>query len=297
MTPLQIAATVLVTLLGVGLVAYAVLVVRTLRSTRKPIPIDTGGPARKVAENLPLTEGAPTPAMDIYGPPDRAGGPRPLVLFVPGDGPEMILKNAKEWALFLSYGEICSARGYLAAVTNHRSSGNYKRTEGMVLDVVHALERLRRGADEFGIDPDRIVVWTFSGSAGPVLAHLAQHPVEGVRGLISFYGMLDLSTYLLRVPDPVVREYSLPQVLSRLEGLPCPVYLLAVGRDSKMITRGYENTRKAIAGRELPVTTREYAGGRHGFEVSSPPVEIAQQIDLAFAFVDTCLEPASPGLK
>jgi dienelactone hydrolase len=293
MSVTQIILIVLGTLAGLGIVTYVAIFVRVLRNTKKPIPIDPGEYAIKLVENVALTSADSTPAMDIYGPKDDPSQPnilRPLVLFVPGDGPEMLIKNAKEWRLFRSYADICASKGFAAAVMNHRSSGNYKKTEAMVTDVVNAIETLHKNASKVGIDPERVVVWTFSGSAGPVISRLLQEPVQGVRGIVSFYGMFDLSTYPFKVPAPVVQAYSLPQVLSSMDNLPCPLYLLNMGRDSKMIAKGFQNTTQVIAGRDLPIVTRIYDNGRHGFEVLSPSAETRIEINSAFEFVSDCIK-------
>jgi acetyl esterase/lipase len=270
--------------------AYALFVMRMLRAAGRPFPFDTGAPARLLAEAIPIGDSALGHAMDVYGPAGAAEVPRPVVLFVPGDAPDFLLRKARGWGMFGSYASLCASRGWVAAVTTHRASGNYKRSEGMVSDVVEALEELRSRAGDLGLDPERVVVWTFSGSGGPVLAELLLRPVPGLRGLVSFYGFLDLAAWPMKLPQDVVQRYSLPPLLREAEALPCPVYLLHAEKDRKLMTRSFEATVQALEGRDLPVTTRVGAGLRHGFEVLDPPAQTRPEIEAGLDFAASCLE-------
>jgi acetyl esterase/lipase len=277
-------------LLAVLILAYAAYVAHMLRAAGRPFPFETGGRVTRRFEGIPIGEAALGHAMDVYGPEAGVDGPLPVVLFVPGDAPDFLLRKARGWGMFHSYAELCAPRGWAAAVATHRASGNYKRSEGMVADVREALAVIRERADELGLDPERVVVWSFSGSSGPVLAELLRNPVPGVRGLLSFYGFLDLSRYPMKVPPAVVERYSLPPLLAQAEALPCPVYLMNAAKDRKLMTRGFEACREALQGRDLPVTTVVGAGLRHGFEVMDPPDRSRPVIEAGLEFAGRCLE-------
>jgi dienelactone hydrolase len=276
-------------LLTLLILAYALFVLRMLRVAGRPMPFDTGSHARLLANALPIGEAAVGHAMDVYGPEDPAGTPRPVVLFVPGDAPDWLLRKSRMWGMFRSYAELCAARGWSAAVATHRPSGNYKRSQVMVQDVRAALGVLRAQAPELWLDPDRVVIWTFSGSAGPVLTDLLRSPEAGVRGMLSFYGFLDLSAWPMKLPAALVERYSLPPLLQQAEALPCPVYLLHVSEDRKMMTRGFEACQRALEGRDLPVTTRLGAGLRHGFEAQDDPALSRPEIEAGLDFAAGCL--------
>ena len=282
-------------LLALAILAYALVVVRMLRAAGQPMPFDTGGRARLLAKALPVSEAAVGHALDVYGPEEPAEEPRPVVLFVPGDAPDFLLRKSREWGMFRSYAELCAARGWSAAVASHRPSGNYKRSQVMVQDVLDTLEVLRSRSAELGLDPERVVVWCFSGSVGPVLAQLLRSPVPGVQGLVSFYGFLDLSAWPMKLPAESVERYSLPPLLRQADALPCPVYLLHASKDRKMMTKGFEATRQALEGRALPVTMRVGAGLRHGFEVQDEPALSRPEIEAGLGFVAGCFESRGGG--
>jgi acetyl esterase/lipase len=289
MSAVHITLIIVAALVSGAALLFVVGLVRFIVRTRRPIPIAVSRAARLVAGDVPLSAaGPPTPAMDVYAPVDIEGRP-PLILFVPGDGPDALIRRAKQWGIFRSYADIAAGRGYFAAVMNHRSSRNFKDSAGMVGDVEHALATLRDRSDEFGFDPERVVVWTFSGSAGPVLSRLLLERPQGVIAMLSHYGLLDLTTFTFKVPDEVVNAYSLPQVLKRLDAMPLPVYLLNAGRDRAMITTGFERVEALVRERELAVTTRIYPRGRHGFEVLESPEQVRAQLEQSFAFIDGTL--------
>ena len=277
-------------LLAVLILAYVAYVAHMLRAAGRPFPFETGGRVTRRAEGISIGDAAKGHAMDVYAPEGEAGGPRPVVLFVPGDAPDFLLRKARGWGMFRSYAELCAARGWAAAVATHRASGNYKRSKGMVADVLEALAVLRSRADELGLDPERVVVWSFSGSSGPVLTQLLRSPVPGVRGLLAFYGFLDLSHWPMKIPPETVAAYSLPPLLEQADALACPVHLLHAQKDRKPIARGFEACQRALAGRDLPVTLRVGEGLRHGFEVLDDPTLSRPEIEAGLDFVAGCLE-------
>ncbi len=277
-------------LLALAVAAYALFVLSMLRKAERPMPFDTEGRVRLLAEAIPIGEASLGHAMDVYAPEGEPAAPRPVVLFVPGDAPDFLLRKARGWGMFRFYAELCAARGWAAAVATHRASGNYKRSEGMVADVREALDVLRGRAGELGLDPERVVVWTFSGSSGPVLADLLQRPAPGVRGMLAFYGFLDLAHWPMRIPPELVAAYSLPPLLERAEELPCPLWLLHAEKDRAAMTKGFEACQRALDGRDLPVTLRVGAGLRHGFEAMDPPALSRPVVEAGLGFVAGCLE-------
>ncbi|MGI8605213.1 MAG: hypothetical protein ACR2OZ_19755 [Verrucomicrobiales bacterium] len=56
--------------------------------------------------------------------------PRPGVIFILGDGPPEVLRSAKDWEFFQSYGGLAVASGYVGITFNHRSSQDYQNLAG-----------------------------------------------------------------------------------------------------------------------------------------------------------------------
>jgi acetyl esterase/lipase len=101
--------------------------------------------------------------MDVYLPSD-GGSRRPAVLLIHGGGWYIGEKED-----FILTAHRLSASGYVAASINYRmkSAGMFPAA---VRDGACALAFLRAHADEYGIDPDRIVL--FGYSAGAYIANL-----------------------------------------------------------------------------------------------------------------------------
>ncbi len=276
-------------LLAMLVLSYGLYIVYMLRQADKPFPFDTGEPAPVLAEAIPLGDAAPGHALDIYGPGGEPDAPRPIVLFVPGDAPDALLRKSRGWGMWRSYAALCAERGWAAAVCSHRPSKSYKRCGDMLEDVRAALALLRMRAPALGLDPDRVVVWCFSGSTGPVLSGLLREPEPGVVGLMSFYGFLDLSGWPMKLPQDQVEAWSLPPLFRDAETLPVPVYLLHAEKDRKMMTKGFVATGQALKGKELPVTAVVGAGLRHGFEVMDPPERSRPAIEAGLDFAGRCL--------
>lgn len=120
----------------------------------------------------------------------------PLVLAVPGGGymnPQMYWRVP--WVARLA------ERGFAVVMPQYRGAEEAP-FPGMVEDVLTALRFLRASADQYGIDPDRVVL--LGGSAGGQIALLAAYAGEhfhapdddlsipvNVSGVIDLYGPVD----------------------------------------------------------------------------------------------------------
>jgi len=158
--------------------------------------------------------------LDIYRSP-AASAPRPLVLWLHGGGWAVgdqrgggILAPAyRDWPAVLAG---LAARGYVVAAATYRFTGE-ARSPAQIEDVKAAVRWLRAHAANYGIDPQRIVVW--GASAGGQLAALlgtscGAPELEGpkargaeasscVQGVVDFYGPTDLSkVQAQKIPGP-----------------------------------------------------------------------------------------------
>src|SRR3954454_9854778 len=63
--------------------------------------------------------------MDVYYPANfQDARLLPAVLFVHGDGPDEMLKDAKDWGQYISWGQLIAASGLIVVTFNHRSTRN-----------------------------------------------------------------------------------------------------------------------------------------------------------------------------
>jgi len=95
-------------------------------------------------------------AYDVYYPPDFVEGEqRPCVVFIHGEGPAEILKNAKDWGQYVSWGQLAAASGLIGVTFNHRSSEWFTNLPEVASDVDDLMSHVRQNAAGLGIDDDR----------------------------------------------------------------------------------------------------------------------------------------------
>jgi len=134
----------------------------------------------KAADGQPLH-------MDVYAPPGPAQA-RPAVILVHG-GPIPRL-GAKDMGVFLSYGELLAASGFVAVTFNHRFLSPDRLADAGD-DVADLITHLRENAASLDVDPDRLALWAFSGG-GPFLAASLRDRPAWLRALVAYYAVLDL---------------------------------------------------------------------------------------------------------
>jgi acetyl esterase/lipase len=158
--------------------------------------------------------------LDLYLHRDRTTR-RPLVLWLHGGGWRR--GDSRQNGAFADFPAVLArlaARGYVVASVDYRLSGEAP-FPAQIQDVKAAIRFLRAHAEDFGIDPERVIAW--GGSAGGHLAALAatsggdpafeppastgrltrreaaqaaQIPISDcVQGAVAWYGALDLEAY------------------------------------------------------------------------------------------------------
>jgi acetyl esterase/lipase len=154
--------------------------------------------------------------LDLYLAPGSAQGAHPLVIFVHGGGWQS--GHTRHSGAFADWpGVLASlaARGYVVTSLEYRLSGE-AHFPAAIQDVKSAIRWLRTHSSEYGIDPERAVIW--GGSAGGQLAALAATscgiaeleptqatpgpgapqkvppPSDCVQGLVAWYGVFDFAT-------------------------------------------------------------------------------------------------------
>jgi len=138
--------------------------------------------------------------LDVYTP-TKAGGPKPLVVYVHGGGwMGGTSRNAAAFADFPAVLADLAARGYVVASVNYRLAGE-ARFPAAIDDVRAAVRFLRAHAADYGLDKNRVAIW--GGSAGGQLAALAAtecQPGDGktesdcVQAAAVWYGVFDFTS-------------------------------------------------------------------------------------------------------
>jgi acetyl esterase/lipase len=213
----------------------------------------------KTAEGVPLH-------MDVFAPPGPSR-PRPAVILVHG-GP-VPRTGAKNMGVFVSYGELLAASGFVAVAFDHRfvSPGRLADAGGDVADLV---AHVRASSSSLGVDPDRLALWAFSGG-GPFLAGPLRVRPLWLRAAVAYYAVLDLQQ-----PPPgadsglgpeLRREFSPLDALGESAGNAPPVLVVRAGRDHPWLNGGVDRFVEAALIRGATLDLLTHPEGRHGFDI------------------------------
>ena len=205
--------------------------------------------------------------LDVYRPASPSGA-SPVVFLVNGDAPEEIIRTAKDWAVFRSYGEHLAARGLVGVPFNHRSSSRMEPTS-VAQDVQAAIAFVRDNAEDFGVDPDRVGVWVFSAGGPFGLAPLLQRCPDWLRCAAGFYTIWDLAPLRASLPwatNESVQQWSCVTALdAKNPDLP-PLLLARAGRDHPALLEGTDAFVLKARQRGIDLTVLDHPNGQHGFD-------------------------------
>ena len=219
--------------------------------------------------------------------PPGASAPRAGIVFVSG------ASDARDWAVYQSYGRLAAAQGFAGIVYEKR----YERGQVLegVADTGMLLDWLREHAREQGVDPSRIVLWGFSGG-GILLGTGIDARRPEVRALIGFYPALDYSQYFPMYPDSlraVVKAKASPADIlqSRPTALP-PTLIARAGLDDPLLNSGVMRFLRLALDAGRPIELINVAQGRHAFDVLDDTEESRRAMRRAFEFAKEQTEPA-----
>src|SRR6266567_1579630 len=184
--------------------------------------------ARRVVHRLPgmdrvtvrrdLVYAEPDLRFDLYVPDGLASNERrPAVVFVHGDGPPELLRDAKDWGQYESWGRLAAATGLVGVTFNHRSSEWLTKLEEAAGDVDALITHVRADASDLQIDPDHVGLWVCS--MGPPMA---------LRSLLR-----DRPEFLPEVLDADLMEFSPIHQLRTASGPLPPILVARAGREER----------------------------------------------------------------
>lgn len=237
----------------------------------------------KTADGQPLH-------MDVYSPsgPPRA---RPAVILVHG-GPIPRI-GAKNMGVFVSYGELLAASGFVAVAFDHRFLAPVRLTDAAE-DVVDLVAHIRKSAGSLGVDPERLALWAFSGG-GPFLAAPLRERPTWLRALVAFYAVLDLQ----QSPpgDDAAVSIELRRTFSAIRSLgedarTAPPFLVArAGLDNPWLNGTIDRFVQTALDKSATLDLLNHPEGRHAFDILNDNARSKQIIRHALEFLRDHLAP------
>jgi acetyl esterase/lipase len=228
--------------------------------------------------------------MDVYSPAGPST-PRPAVLLVHG-GP-IPRTGAKNMGVFVSYGELLAASGFVAVAFDHRFLAPDRLADARE-DVGEAVRHVRSEAAPLAVDPDRLALWAFSGG-GPLLASPLRERPPWLRAVVAYYAVLDLREAppgTVDAPGPDRRrQFSAVESLGEDARTAPPLLVARAGLDNPRLNAGIDRFVQAALAKGATLDLLTHPEGRHGFDILDDDDRSRQVIERTLAFLRDGLRP------
>jgi acetyl esterase/lipase len=228
--------------------------------------------------------------MDVYSPPGPPR-PRPAVIFVHG-GP-IPRTGAKNMGVFVSYGELLAASGFVAVTFDHRFLAPARLTDAGG-DVSDLIAHVRTDADSLGVDPERLALWAFSGGGPFLVAPLRERPAW-LRAVVAYYALLDLQQPAPGADSGISAE--LRRTFSAIDALgddarnAPPLLVARAGLDNPWLNGGIDRFIQAALAKGATLDLLNHPDGRHGFDILDDDDRSQQVIHHTLEFLRENLAP------
>jgi len=204
--------------------------------------------------------------LDIYIPTNLSADIRlPGVVFIHGGPIPLDWPLPTHWGQYRSWGELIAASGLVGVTLCHRYH-DYTCLEQANSDIMAALDYIRKRADEFNLDTDRLCLWACSGG-GPFLSPIFQGQPKFVRCIIIYYALLDLRP-IERISQVVrgelIEKFS-PVV--QLGSTEVPMFIVRAGLDRLELNQTIDLFIQKAVAINVPFDFANHAQGHHAFDI------------------------------
>jgi len=210
--------------------------------------------------------------MDLYYPTHlQSNSQCPAVILVHGEGIDpAVLKDAKDWGVFVSFGQLIAASGFIAISFNHRSTENLTRYE-VASDIDDLISYLRDKAEQFNIDKEHLCLWAFSAGVPSGLRAAMHEPYPFIRCIVAYYGPMDLQHvrdfYPSEVRDETLREFSAIYHLENNSSDIPPMFIAKAGIDFPFLNASIDRFVMEASSKNVQITFMNHPTGHHSFDL------------------------------
>ncbi len=149
----------------------------------------------RVTRSVPFSNSDGVPlSLDVYQPP--GSGTFPILMQIYGGSWQAGSPSSQEW-----FSRYFAQRGYVVVAIDYRHAPEWKWPE-QIVDVRSALYWISEESPKFGADPSRIVVVGRSAGAQLAMRLAYQEGPSSIRGVVNFYGPVDLADGWRNPPQP-----------------------------------------------------------------------------------------------
>lgn len=242
--------------------------------------------------------------MDVYSP-RTSRGRLPAVIFVHGGRiPPNLLTTPKDWAVYVSFGELVAASGFVGVTFNHRFH-TWESLADSQTDVMDAIKYVRDQAATLTVDPDRIVLWTVS-AGGIFLSRPLQERPPYLKSIIAYYSQMDLQTERASAPasvsDETLRDFSPVYQLEKIAERERPrvnsnsppraslfpsMFIARAGLDDARLNDGLDRFVQLALKNNVSIEVLNHATGHHGFDIEDNNTRSREILKRTIAFLQT----------
>jgi acetyl esterase/lipase len=158
-----------------------------------PTPAQSGSVRVTRSVNFSKADGVPL-SLDVYQPPQS--GTYPVLMQIYGGSWQSGSPASDEW-----FARHFAARGYVVFAVDYRHAPEWKWPE-QIVDMRTALYWISEKSSAFGADVTRIVVVGRSAGAQLAMRLAYQEGPSSIRGVVNFYGPVDLAEGWRQPPQP-----------------------------------------------------------------------------------------------
>lgn len=224
-------------------------------------------------------------SFDLYYP--QKEDAVPVVLLIHGEGPPEILRNAKDWGQYRSWGRLLASSGIAAVAFNRRSSEGFSKMEDSASDVRRMLKHVEAVGDSL-LDETRIGIFALSAGV-PLGASLALREPDRFAALVCYYGPLSHRGFMgvsPQVSDKVLRRWSPLNIL----GTSLPKTLIVqAGLDRPELNESIQEFVQKARIRGLPIESAIHETGHHAFDIRDDQPRTQEIIAMTVRFLKKCL--------
>ncbi|HJQ68674.1 MAG TPA: alpha/beta hydrolase [Blastocatellia bacterium] len=208
--------------------------------------------------------------MDLYSPAGSGSGARrPAVIFIHGGRvPPNLRTTPKDWAVYVSFGQLVAAAGFVGVTFNHRFYA-WESLSDSQSDVTDVIAYVRNNADSLGVDKDHIILWAVSAGGIFLSKPLGELPAY-IRCMVAYYSALDLEPMRKQTPqtvsDETLREFSPVYHLGKNKKGP-PIFVARAGLDAAQLNAGIDKFIQVALANNLTIDVANHANGHHGFDI------------------------------
>jgi acetyl esterase/lipase len=230
--------------------------------------------------------------LDVYTPHAAKASDRfPAVIFISGGGAEDPKHDFRDAGVFLSYGRVLAASGFVAITFSKRYARAADGTSHGWEDFDDMVRYVHDHAAGLHVDANRMAFWAFS-AGGALLAPVLSEEPGYAQAVICFYCVLD--TDVSNVPDNMKDKIrsaasSLWQIQTKSHPFP-PIFIGRAGRDFESLRNSMDQFVQAALTKNLTIEVMNHPQGRHAFDIIDADARSREVIQRAIDFLRAHLQ-------